>query len=408
MITDRLSLAIIGHSNAEREFVRARLCREYVDNVRSRILPFWLDCGFDRGRGAFVERLDFGGRELSDVPRRAMVQARQVFVFAQAARVLHLAHAGERAEEAMENLLTRYLDGGDPSRGFAFSADSEGRQLSPVRDSYTHAFILFALAAVFRLTGSQRYLNVAERIQYFLERFLFDSVDGGLLDCVPSQDRRKRQNPLMHLLEAYLALHEADGSGFWLEKATSIVELFSTKLISTKYGALPERFDPNWTVPEDSTMVVFEPGHHFEWVWLLGWFDAIARDNHSALANMLWRTACDNGLSKTRFCFDEVQLDGQPAKPSTRLWPHTEGIKAANYRAAAGDESAIAIAVDMYQSLRHGFLDQPFPGGWIDHRDSNGAAIVDYIPASSLYHIYCASTVPEWFGRPCPETEANL
>jgi mannose-6-phosphate isomerase len=396
MDDDQQGLADAGGEDVEGGLARVALRRAYVDHVRSIILPFWLQRGFDRARGAFVERLDFQGADLSQVPRRAMVQARQIFVFADAARVLSLNGAGEVAEEAIENLLKRYLDEGDPSRGFAFSADAKGRQTSVVRDSYTHAFILFAFAAVFRLTGKRRYLDLAETTQDFVERYLIDPVYGGLLNCLPNQDRGKRQNPVMHLLEAYLALHEATRSELWLQKAASIVELFSTTLISTRYRALPERFNSNWTLPEDISTVVFEPGHHFEWVWLLGWFDALAIDDHSALANLLWRTACDHGLSQARLCFDEVRLDYQPAKMSTRLWPHTEGIKAANYRAAAGDNSAIEIASDMYRSLRGGFLDQPFPGGWIDHRDSNGAAMVDYIPASSLYHIYCASTVSEW------------
>ena len=256
----------------------AGLRRNYRGHVCGVLLPFWRDHGFDLVTGAFVERLDFHARDVADIPRRAMVQARQIFVFAHAARVEGLAGAGERAEAATENLLRRYLDDSDVSSGFAFSTTSAGWRVSNIRHSYTHAFILFALAAVYRVAGCRRYIEVAHTTNDFIERFLIDPSDGGLFDSFPIDSRSKRQNPLMHLLEAYLALHEATEDEFWLNKASRIVNLFSTELLSEKFRALPEHFTDNWMLPEGgSSAAVFEPGHHFEWVWLLAWFDAVCR-----------------------------------------------------------------------------------------------------------------------------------
>jgi mannose/cellobiose epimerase-like protein (N-acyl-D-glucosamine 2-epimerase family) len=375
----------------------AGLRATYREQVRGILLPFWCDRGFDRGSHAFVERLDFHGREVADVPRRAMVQARQIYVFAHAARVGVVGSAGERAEAAMQSLLRRYLDDNDASRGFAFSVDSAGRRVSDLRDSYSQAFILFALAAAYRLSGSRCYLDIARATNDFVERCLIDPDDGGLFDSCPVESRLKRQNPVMHLLEAYLELHEATCDGFWLDKASGIVDLFSTRLLSRTFRALPERFACNWTLSQGGPRAtVFEPGHHFEWVWLLAWFDAAAGADHSASRDLLWRTACDHGLSSSRFCLDEVGLDYRVSKASIRLWPHTEGVKAARCRMSSGDPAAAAVAVDMYRALLGGFLGRPFAAGWIDHVDAAGAPMVDYVPASSLYHIYCASIEPEW------------
>ena len=59
----------------------ARLKRWVVDQA----LPLWGETGFDAARGAFVERLTFEGAPSSRAPRRAMVQARQIYVFSHAA-----------------------------------------------------------------------------------------------------------------------------------------------------------------------------------------------------------------------------------------------------------------------------------------------------------------------------------
>ena len=46
-------------------------------------LPFWSTVGFDEVLGIFHERVDFDGRPLPSLPRRIMVQCRQITVLAQ-------------------------------------------------------------------------------------------------------------------------------------------------------------------------------------------------------------------------------------------------------------------------------------------------------------------------------------
>ena len=48
-------------------------------------LPLWGETGFDAARGSFIERLTFEGAPMHAAPRRAMVQARQIYVFSHAA-----------------------------------------------------------------------------------------------------------------------------------------------------------------------------------------------------------------------------------------------------------------------------------------------------------------------------------
>jgi len=192
----------------------------------------------------------------------------------------------------------------------------------------------------------------------------------------------------MHLLEAYLFLERAaPGRGFG-DRATLLVELFRRRFF--RDGLLLEYFRPDWGLSERA---VWEPGHHFEWVWLLGEYAALTGDNLTTEMDALYAAAMRQRRAADGLIFDELSPEGTVLKPSHRVWPHTEAIKAAATRHAAGDEEAKAFGEAMAASLLHHFLDRPFVGGWVDHLNPDGEALVDYVPASSLYHLALAGSV---------------
>jgi len=362
----------------------------YQRRICEDILPFWADAGFDQDCGIFRERLDFSGRDCPSVPRRAMVQARQIFVYSAAARDGVFREGGDLAARAMQSLFELYLDEKDPRRGFAFSIDAAGKGVSQIRDSYTHAFVLFSLAALYGLTGEKRLLSAAEATLQFIDRHLICPEHGGLLDRQPAPESVKRQNPLMHFLEACLALHEAAPEGPYFERAARIVGLFEARLFQREAGALPEVFAADWSLDPQAT-AFFEPGHHFEWIWLLDWYRRLGGPVVAGTQERLWESAsCACGVDPRGWCYDTVSLDRRPLKRSTRLWPHTEGAKAGVARHAAGEARGLSFSARMLQTLNEIFLGRPFTGGWIDHFDANLEPIVSYVPASSLYHLYGA------------------
>jgi mannose/cellobiose epimerase-like protein (N-acyl-D-glucosamine 2-epimerase family) len=359
--------------------------------VCDELLPFWATTGFLQDRGSFCERLDFAGRPIRDVPQRAMVQARQIYVYAHAAALGIFPEGASLSHKALSTLLDRYCDERGARYGFAFALYLDGGIAAPVRDSYTHAFILLALAWSFRITQDRELLRIADETILFIESFLVDQSRLGLFDEYPVRSRQKRQNPLMHLLEAYLALHEVAPSGRYIEKAAAIIDLFKARLFQRNLNVLLEHFAEDWSSHPDQRLGrVFEPGHHFEWVWLLGWYGRLVGDDVSELAEPLYAIARKHGVDTTGLCFDEVFLDLAPSKHSHRLWPHTEGAKAAAVRFASGDFDAAEFAEAMIAALNQMFLGRPFSAGWIDHFASDGTPLVDFVPASSLYHIFGA------------------
>lgn len=362
----------------------------YRDWIVGRALPAWSSIGYDAVAGRFRERLDQAGRPI-DVPHRAMVQARQIYVFAHAAE-LGWFDGGTLAEATMASLLRdAYVESGGQG-SFAFSVDRGGKVVSATRDAYTHAFALFALAWLYRLNGDGRLLDIADRTLAFIDAALADLVHGGLFDAVPIATPDKRQNPLMHLLEACLFLAQAAPSRAYLDRAADLVALFKQRLFRDPPGILREHFTQAWDDHADPAKAdLFEPGHHFEWVWLLDEYARLSGEDVRRWTEPLYATARRHGIAPSGLIFDEVGGDMRVRKASHRVWPHTEAIKAAVARRRRGDTRARAFADGMAARLLETFLDRPFAGGWIDHVGPDGAPLVDYVPASSLYHLFLAA-----------------
>jgi mannose-6-phosphate isomerase len=375
--------------------------KAYIDWVAREALPTWATNGFDSGRGRFHERLDARGGAIA-VPYRAMVQARQIYVFAHAAYIGCFDEGRRLAETAMASLIRDYCEETPDQASFAFSTDPSGGIVSDARDAYTHAFVLFALAWVYRLNGDERLLALADKTIVFVEDRLTDPVHGGLFDAAPAPSRDKRQNPLMHLLEAYLFLDQAAPERGYGARAAALVGLFKQRLFRPDPGVLLEYFAQDWSPHADVAKAdVFEPGHHFEWVWLLAAYGRQRGEAVDRWSSPLHESACRHGMDGDGLIYDEVGVDFVPRKRSHRIWPHTEAIKAAVARHAAGDPQALALADRMASVLMGRFLGRPFGGGWIDHIGETGEPLVDYVPASTLYHIFLAAAE----ARRCLEDE---
>jgi mannose/cellobiose epimerase-like protein (N-acyl-D-glucosamine 2-epimerase family) len=355
-------------------------------------LPVWSTRGFDAAAGRFRERLDWSGAPI-DVPHRAMVQARQIYVYSHAYQLGWFPGGRDLAERAMASLLRDYGDVSEREASFAFSIDGRGGIASSARDAYTHAFMLFAMAWLHRVNGDPALLTLADRTDAFVQNHLFDTEHGGMFETHPATVRTKRQNPLMHLLEAYLALERAAPGRGHLDRASRIVQLFEARLLDARHGVLLEHFAEDWSAHPDAAMAdVFEPGHHFEWVWLLREYEQLGGTALRGQSDTLYRAARERGVDADGRIHDELGSDGSVRKASHRVWPHTEAIKAATARHAGGDASALGFADSMAHTLLQRFLDRPFAGGWIDHVSATGTPLVDYVPASTLYHLFFAAS----------------
>lgn len=325
------------------------------------------------------------GEPVMDVPSRLMVQARQIFCFGLAGRRGWHPQGAALVEIAFSAMLRDYhrRDGQD---GWVFAVHRNGAVADPRRDLYAHAFVLLAVASYVMATGKRDALAVADETLSFVERAM-RAPAGGYVDALPASGSGRSQNPHMHLLEGLLWLWSASGEKRYLVRAEEIVDLFATRFFQAGPGALVEHFDADLAPAPGIRGRIVEPGHHFEWVWLLKRFELASGRRLPEVTQPLYAHADRFGYAESGLIFDEVLVDGAPHTMSHRLWPMTEAIKANLAMAVAGQsrEQSQARAASLADRLAARFLTPQ--GGWIDRLDPTGAAATDFMPASSLYHL---------------------
>ncbi|HEY3890221.1 MAG TPA: AGE family epimerase/isomerase, partial [Caulobacteraceae bacterium] len=200
------------------------------------MLPLWSTAGFDERTGQFVEALTLAGEPVP-LPRRTLVQARQMFVVCAGGRLGWSGPWRERATAAGEALLARgRSDAGD----WIYSFGADGAPAEARGDLYTQAFVVFGMAEAGRALDRADFIAAAKATCARLETGWADP-SGGFLegDISPHPGR---QNPHMHLLEAFLALHAATGEAADLARAERVAALFMSRLL-TAPDHIPEEFD---------------------------------------------------------------------------------------------------------------------------------------------------------------------
>jgi mannose/cellobiose epimerase-like protein (N-acyl-D-glucosamine 2-epimerase family) len=371
--------------NIERLVAPADRLREWAIE---KALPLWGRQGFDDKHGRFEERLSLRGNRLPGVPQRLMVQARQIYCFSLASQRGWHEGSRELVERAYTSMVRDFYrrDGRD---GWVFSINHDGEVLDGTRDLYSHAFVLLGVASYVKAGGSREALSMADETLAFLDQSLAAST-GGYLDAHPRSDSLRRQNPHMHMLEGLLSLWSSSGERRYLTQAEKIFELFSGHFFQPLQGVLVEYFNEELQPAAGLIGKIVEPGHHYEWAWLLRWFERESGRLAEPYANALYRHADLYGYDGDGLVVDELLSGGQPHKRSRRTWPITEAIKANLSEVVLRRMDAIDKVIALTDRLHDRFLTRDPPGGWIDRLDENGRAATDFMPASTLYHILCA------------------
>jgi mannose-6-phosphate isomerase len=278
----------------------------------------------------------------------------------------------------------------DGNPGWVHSLAPDGSIANPMRDGYAHAFVLLGLAWYHRLTGDAQAVSLIDETIAYLDEHAASS-HGGYLDAVPPPDSIRRQNPHMHLFEAYLALYKAVGKSSYLARGAELFGVFATGFFQPTAGWLceymTEDLDP---LPPPEGHIV-EPGHHYEWIWLLRCFEKCSGKRVETFCSPLYEHANRYGWDAQGYIVDEVDPLGRVLKGSRRSWPHTEAAKANIVEGESGRDGCDERAARAFARLSDTFLGRPFPGGWIDRIDADGKSMAPFVPASTLYHVFCAT-----------------
>ena len=360
-------------------------------------LPLWADRGVDRKAGGFVERLTPEG-EPADDPRRARVVGRQIFSFATAEHRGWTGPARDVVRHGLEALERQHLD---EDGAIVPLVEAGGRPLSRQFDLYDHAFVLFGLAAAHGV-GERPPALLAHANAIRARMDGFRHPERGFEEALP-RTLPLKANPHMHVFEASLAWRATAGGAQWDALADEVAGLCLDRFLAEDTGALREFYDGDWGALSDKAGSVVEPGHQFEWAWLLTrWGTMRGRADALAAARRLVDLAETHGVDPQRdLALNELNADLTVRDDRARLWPQTERIKAHVAMAAiASTDGEREASLDRAARATRGlmrFFAHPVPGAWWEHIDARGEPVAEPSRASSLYHIMCAFDVIEGY-----------
>lgn len=340
-------------------------------------LPLWFTVGrYDNG--SFAEALTANGENPADF-QRARVSTRQIYVLAQALQQ----GWGGPSRTLLDAGLTRYWEQFAKAEGdFRTLVTLTGEPLDNTTWLYDQAFSLLAMASA-AAVGIQAD-ECRRRSVALLDRLRDRAAPGG--GWTEAGTHTFQANAHMHVLEACLAWDKVDPSGPWLQTAALIVELAMTRFIDSGSGALHEFFERGWDRKVETKDELVEPGHQFEWAWLLMRFALRTGDDAAKTASLrLYEVGSLGVLPDRAVACDELDGDLSVRSSRARLWPQTEWLKAALLlnRVNLGDPFAGDIA--RARAALAGYL---LPDGrWYDKQVDHGEYVDEPAPASSLYHI---------------------
>ena len=373
-------------------------------------LPLWSTIGVDRRYGGFHEALTFDAIPIAR-PKRMRTTARQIYAFA----VAHEMGWDGPAFDLIDHGIQFITANGRTDRGgWIKTFNPDGTVLDGAEDAYDQSFVLLALAHAHRV-GHPQALGLATQTFTFLEQNLADSKLRGFLE-VPGDTGLRRSNPHMHLLEAFLAWYDVTGNRDFLQQAARIVDLFRQHFFDTETWTLGEYFTEDWERAPGEKGEWTEPGHHFEWAYLLSNFAAASGQKDVIRhARKLYASAIANGLNRTTgLAYGAVSRHGLPLDTHSRSWPQTEAVKAAIALDGNGGPDLKPEVEARVGRLFRWHIEQAPKGLWIDVIDEKGGPRAEDVPASIFYHLvsalsqyldYVARTQrrPLRHDRPCDE-----
>ncbi len=364
-------------------------------NLQRRWGPKWYEAFQDRTMGGFYERLGHSFRPLYNGQRRLLTQCRQLSVYSA------LGYGGLRAH--FDHIVERYYD--PDTDLWIFSLDDTGQPLDKNCDLYALSFVIFMCTHYFKATGDTRAQDLAvQTVQMIDKKFRIPGIPG-LMEALNENNAPipalRRQNPHMHLLEACLFAYDTWRSDAFIVMADEMVGLFHSHFFNKDRCILHEFFDDRLQ-PDPSKGDLVEPGHYFEWVWLLKKHAQFKHTPalHADAVSALFHWAHMHGWDLEHGgVYDVLKPDGRVVTDTKRIWPFCEALKAYTLmladtphnaatplsRQAIKDRVTLMVAVfeDKYMEER---------GFWTEVLNRDLTNQTNYMPGTTPYHVYFGIT----------------
>jgi mannose/cellobiose epimerase-like protein (N-acyl-D-glucosamine 2-epimerase family) len=362
-----------------------------IDAYLDKHLTLWRTRGRDQQHGGFHERLSAAGNPLPLGYKRLLVQCRQIFSHSLASRSGYTESA-DAAQRGFDFLRQHYWD--DRSGGWFFSVTPNGKPHDRRKDLYGHAFVLLAMAEYYKAFQDRDALKHAADTVDVLQQHFATAVQSGFAEVLQRdwvyQPAPRLQNPHMHLFEGFIALGEATHEAVYVDHAKELAKLMRDRFLDIETGTIAENFTAAWQ-PDPENGHIVEPGHQFEWSWMLRQYESLTHDATALpIAERLHGWATRHGFDREHDgIFDQVDKTGGIVCDSKRLWPLTECIKStvAQMEATPSDVGRVRLG-ELLDLLFIRYLKPNVT--WIEHFDRTWQPIDTELRGSTSYHIVSA------------------
>ena len=395
--------------------------REMQDVLTKNILPFWLDRMVDYEQGGFYGRIDGSGVLHPDAEKGAILNARILWSFSAAYRVLSKVQSSkfkvqsylEAATRAKDYFIEHFID--REYGGVYWSLDSKGKPLDTKKQFYAIGFAIYALSEYARATGDREALDYAIWLFECIEEHAFDREHNGYIEAMtrdwrPIADMRlsdldanypKSQNTHLHIIEPYTNLYRCIremqaattcnyvpvlGSVLPIDivvpmetlariegALSNLIDIFTDKILNPDTHHLDLFFEMDWTRGAGR---LESYGHDIECSWLLHEAALVLNDPYilnkvEPIVREVAR-ASEKGLRPDGSMIHEANLDTGHVDDDLHWWVQAENVVGwYNIWQHFHDEVALDKTVCCWQYIKDNLVDYD-NGEWYWSRHADG------------------------------------
>jgi mannobiose 2-epimerase len=260
-------------SEIKLELLKSEVKKELVNNI----LPFWMTKMIDSGDGGFYGRIDGSGRVFNDADKGCVLNARILWTFSSAFRILKNPEYLKTAERSKDYLLDHFFD--KEFGGVFWLLDHKGQIKDGKKQIYAQAFAIYGLTEYYRITNDSACLGKAIELFRLIEKYSYDNkLDGyfeafsrewGTLDdlrlSAKDANEKKTMNTHLHVLEAYTNLYRIWKDDLLKKQLYKLIGVFIDRIVNSQTFNLNMFFDEEWNDKTD----LISYGHNIESSWLI-------------------------------------------------------------------------------------------------------------------------------------------
>ncbi len=367
-----------------------QLRNEMHSELENNILPFWMNKMEDNEEGGFYGQITGEDELKPEASKGAILNARILWTFSSAYRLLKKPEYLETATRAKRYLIDRFYD--PQYGGIYWELDYKGNPLDTKKQIYAIGFAIYGLSEYARATGDEEALAYAQQLFDVIEQHSFDSEQNGYVEALtrdwqPIEDMRlsdkdenekKTMNTHLHILESYTNLYRVWKDEQLERQLRNLIEVFITRILDPQTGHLNLFFEEDWT----NKYRIYSYGHDIEASWLIHEAALILGDPEvlKRIEPIIIRIAqaADEGLNPDGSMIYENFLDKQKIDRELHWWVQAENVVGhINLYQHFGDTEALDTAARCWEFIKTKLIDHEqgewhwslLPDGTVNRRD---------------------------------------